>query len=280
MRPLALACLVATAAASPARPAPPPVAHVFVALCDNDHQGIVPVSRTLGDGDDPVRNLYWGARHGMRTFLERAPGWRRLRVERPTGGPVLERVVFRHQPTGLLLVADGYRGREIAAAMRDFLLAAAGRGPAEVLEVDGPAGRERLALAEAGLVAYVGHDGLMDGDNPEVRALLAALPERAPGATAKAAMVIACASRDWFAAPLRRAGAAPWLLTTGLLPAEAYSLEAAAVAWARGGAPAEAREAAARAFARWQQCSLAAARRLFAGPRAQLNTAPNSLPTR
>ncbi|HBH24362.1 MAG TPA: hypothetical protein DDY13_13175 [Cytophagales bacterium] len=35
--------------------------HVFVALCDNEHQGIVPVPNTLGNGKDPNSNLYWGA---------------------------------------------------------------------------------------------------------------------------------------------------------------------------------------------------------------------------
>ncbi len=32
--------------------------HVFVALCDNEHQGIVPVPKTLGDGKDACNNLY------------------------------------------------------------------------------------------------------------------------------------------------------------------------------------------------------------------------------
>ena len=35
-----------------------PLAHVFVALCVNVHQGIVPVAPHLGDGDDPAGNLY------------------------------------------------------------------------------------------------------------------------------------------------------------------------------------------------------------------------------
>jgi hypothetical protein len=35
------------------------VVHVFVALADNQHQGIIPVPAVLGNGVDPVRNLYW-----------------------------------------------------------------------------------------------------------------------------------------------------------------------------------------------------------------------------
>ena len=34
--------------------------HVFVALCDNQSQGIVPVPKQLGNGNDPGNNLYWG----------------------------------------------------------------------------------------------------------------------------------------------------------------------------------------------------------------------------
>ncbi|HST23582.1 MAG TPA: hypothetical protein VLR90_20895, partial [Blastocatellia bacterium] len=35
------------------------VIHVLVALCDNEHQGIVPVPAKIGNGDDPQNNLYW-----------------------------------------------------------------------------------------------------------------------------------------------------------------------------------------------------------------------------
>ena len=51
------------------------VIHVFVALCDNIHQGIVPVSATLGNGDDPARNLYWGAAFGVKTFFTKSKDW-------------------------------------------------------------------------------------------------------------------------------------------------------------------------------------------------------------
>jgi len=33
--------------------------HVFVSLCDNAKQGILPVPKTLGNGQDPKNNLYW-----------------------------------------------------------------------------------------------------------------------------------------------------------------------------------------------------------------------------
>ncbi|GAB4337265.1 MAG: hypothetical protein Kow0099_10580 [Candidatus Abyssubacteria bacterium] len=43
--------------------------YVFVALCDNEHQGIFPVPPKLGNGDDPANNLYWGAMYGVKTEM-------------------------------------------------------------------------------------------------------------------------------------------------------------------------------------------------------------------
>jgi hypothetical protein len=50
--------------------------HVFVALADNQNQGIVPVPARLGNGLDPDNNLYWGAAAGVKTFFTRSPDWR------------------------------------------------------------------------------------------------------------------------------------------------------------------------------------------------------------
>ncbi len=38
--------------------ATPKTVKVFVALCDNKTQGIVPVGEKIGNGDDPDANLY------------------------------------------------------------------------------------------------------------------------------------------------------------------------------------------------------------------------------
>jgi hypothetical protein len=40
----------------------PRVVHVFVALADNQHQGIVPVTVALGNGSDPARKTCIGER--------------------------------------------------------------------------------------------------------------------------------------------------------------------------------------------------------------------------
>src|SRR5262245_22434175 len=69
----------------------PIVVHVVVALCDNEHQGIVPVPKSLGQGRNPASNLYWGARYGVRTFLAREAGWKPREVARPADARILER---------------------------------------------------------------------------------------------------------------------------------------------------------------------------------------------
>ncbi len=46
------------------------VIHTLVGLCDNIHQGIVPVSESLGNGQDPKSNLYWGAAYGIKTYFQ------------------------------------------------------------------------------------------------------------------------------------------------------------------------------------------------------------------
>ena len=51
------------------------VAHVLVALCDNENQGIVPVPKTLGNGLDLRNNLYWGALYGIRTEFKKSANW-------------------------------------------------------------------------------------------------------------------------------------------------------------------------------------------------------------
>ncbi len=46
--------------------------HIIVALCDNKYQGIVPVPKTIGNGQDPKNNLYWGTAYGIKTYFKRS----------------------------------------------------------------------------------------------------------------------------------------------------------------------------------------------------------------
>ena len=50
--------------------------HVFVALCDNENQGIVKVPKGIGNGQDPGTNLYWGCGYGVKTVFTRDKSWK------------------------------------------------------------------------------------------------------------------------------------------------------------------------------------------------------------
>jgi hypothetical protein len=234
---------------------PSRVVHVFVALADNQHQGIAPVPAKLGNGDDPDQNLYWGSAYGVRTFFSRSRDWKLLAVRRNPGAAVLERCVFEHRTRSVYLVADAYRGSQIRQAIVDFLRSAAGANQEQISVQAG----SRLTLGAGGsalLVAYVGHDGLMDFQ-------LSDLPRRR-GDTHRQAIILACLSKAYFSEPLRVAGAHPLIWTTGLMAPEAYTLKSALDGWILGESDERIRERAAAAYHQYQRCGLTAARRLLA----------------
>ncbi|MCB9645805.1 MAG: hypothetical protein H6730_04285 [Deltaproteobacteria bacterium] len=263
--PLALCLAAAPSAAArmdaDAAAGRPLVAHVHVALADNAHQGISPVRPArLGEGRSPRANLYWGALYGVDRYLPRNGWTRRPTPPGPLPDGVLARAVFTQgglragRTVTWVVVADAWAGDRIQDTTAAFLRHAAGLDSV-ALRVPGVGPLE--AGGQAHVVAYVGHNGLMDFEVPD--------PDPAPSAPARAAVVLACASQPYFQARLEALGAQPLLLTTNLMAPEAYTLDAALVAWFGGGAPAQVHEAAAAAYARYQRrLSLPRARRLFA----------------
>ncbi|HXQ74754.1 MAG TPA: hypothetical protein VN844_29895 [Pyrinomonadaceae bacterium] len=229
-----------------------PVIHVFVALADNVNQGIVPVSASLGNGDNPTTNLYWGAAFGVKTFFSRNKEWELLSVTRNPTSTILERCVFKHRRTSTLLVADAYRGKEISQTTWDFLEAAGGK-PGEKLKIGNV---EFHTGGSADLVAYVGHNGLMDFK-------LAGDPKRRDDRQRRA-IILACASKSYFSPALQQSGATPLLWTTNLMAPEAYVLSAAIDGWMRKESDEQIRLRAADAYNKYQKCGLKAARGLFA----------------
>ena len=226
--------------------------HVFVALCDNKSQGIAPVSKVLGNGNDPENNLYWGAMYGTKTFLKRSRSWEVVLATKDLSGSVLERIVLKHRATGAHLVADAYRGARIKQAVEAFLNAAAGKNPT-ILTVGGTA---LGTHGKANLVAYVGHNGLMDFNATRPTRLDSSMP-------APAAIVLACKSKPYFQATLTKLGCKPLLLTTGLMAPEAYTLQSALEAWISGQGAVGMRTSAAKAYNKYQKCGIRGATRLF-----------------
>jgi hypothetical protein len=228
------------------------VIHVLVALCDNQYQGIVPVPARIGNGDDPENNLYWGAAFGIKTFFGKSADWSlAARIANPTP-QILDRCIFNHKTQSVFLIADAYRGREIKQCAQDFLEYAA----AKRVEPLQAGATEISGGAAADLIVYVGHNGLMDFE-------LTQYPD-GPAENSRDAIILACASKQYFEGPLRRTGARPLLWTTGLMAPEAYILKAAVDGWIRNEAGESIRARAARAYNTYQKCGMAGATRLFA----------------
>jgi hypothetical protein len=231
------------------------IIHVYVALCDNEHQGIIPVAAKLGNGDDPENNLYWGALYGVKTFFKRSEDWKLISSEKNLSDTILERCVFEHKTGKAFLVADAYRGSEIKKAIADFLDSASGRNK-KTLSVKEGSKIIQIQLGEdAQLVAYVGHDGLMDF---QLEVYPAGINEYGPDV-----IILACKSKQFFSEPLRKAKAKPLLWTTGLMAPEAYTLKSAVDAWITGESPQEVRMRAAKAYQHYQKCSSNAAMNLL-----------------
>jgi len=251
---------VAQASASGRNPAAAPqstkrnsgkLIHILVALCDNEHQGIVPVPARIGDGDDPANNLYWGARFGVKTFFKRVNDWKLVAETRNPRAEILERLVFKHQTKNVHLIADAYRGREIKRCVADFFEFSAGRA----VETINANSVDLYAGGGADLIAYVGHDGLMDFS-------LDSSPQKADDRQ-RDAIMLACLSKRYFAEPMRKAGSNPLLWTTGLMAPEAYVLKAAIDGWVLNEDGEGIRRRAATAYNQYQRCGLNAALRLF-----------------
>jgi hypothetical protein len=235
------------------------VVHVHVALCDNEHQGIVPVGKVLGNGKDPEHNLYWGAGYGVKTFFARSSEWSELTVVTQPKAPILRRAAFisKKLATPVIVVADAYDGERIDTALADFLAAAAGKRKLSVV-----VSKETTFTIEAGassdLVAWVGHDALMDFAVPSPPKLTTG--DRHPSG----AIVLACMSQKFFTPPLRAAGTDALLTTTNFMAPEAYSLDAAIRSWGAGGSASAVRTAAGKAYAQYQKISDGSGIGLFA----------------
>src|ERR1039457_4844635 len=100
--------------------------HVFVALCDNESQGIIPVPKKIGNGNDSDNNLYWGCGFGMRTYFKNATEWQFVTSIKNPNKVILERCIYKHKTKDAILVADAYKGTCMRDCLNDFFLSSAG----------------------------------------------------------------------------------------------------------------------------------------------------------
>ncbi|TMM59317.1 hypothetical protein FEE95_07755 [Maribacter algarum] len=225
--------------------------HVFVALCDNVNQGIVPVPRTLGDGQNPKTNLYWGALYGLKTHFKKSKDWTFLKVLKTENTQILERVLFKHKTTNTYLLADAYDGKYIKQTTIDFLNASSGSDEQKLKYEN----QELCFGGGADLLTYMGHDGLMEfslDENFEPQ-----------NAEKRDAIILACISKNYFKPYLKKTGANTLVWSTGLMSPEAYTLKWAIDGWILGESDAEVCERAAQAYNEYQKCGIRGARNLL-----------------
>ncbi|MBX7227067.1 MAG: hypothetical protein K1X55_13620 [Chitinophagales bacterium] len=224
--------------------------HLYVALCDNKYQGIVPVPKNIGNGQDADNNLYWGCAYGVRTYFKNSHEWTLVKTEKPDS-IILERLVFKNKSSDYYLVAEAYNGKYINKCTDAFLSASAGLLK-DTMTVNG---RIIGTNGNAALIAYIGHDGLMDFD-------LAGDYVNTDGIQRKT-IILACYSSQFFAPELQNANVQPLLWSTGLMSPEAYTLHDALSGYIAGKTSVQIRDLGASAYAKYQGCSKTAALRLL-----------------
>jgi len=219
--------------------------HVFVALCDNVNQGIVPVPEGIGNGQDPATNLYWGCGYGVKTYFSKHSGdWTLLKTVKNPKTNVLERLIFKHKTTNTYLLADAYDGAKIKACTIAFLKSSAGDFTCDLKVND----KILNFGGNSDLVAYIGHDGLMDFSlNLELKN---------KSTKKRDAIILACYSKEYFSSFIKVSGANPLIWTNGLMAPEAYTLEWALDGWVLNETDAQIKERAAQAYNHYQKCGI------------------------
>lgn len=236
----------------------PLVVEVHVPLCDNQFTRCG--NAKLGDGDNPDTNLYWSTTPGLGVwFARKGGGW--TRVFHATGGKdtgdpdVLELHVYRRTITTpaawrkrgapktyeVDLVIHGWRGSAIDKALAAYAADVSGQGTRTVTL----AGKTQLAAGGAArIVAFVGHNRLMDLDHFD-------WPKA--GDDIKGTIAIACHTKSYMKDDVPAATRVPLLMTNDFLFSNAAPLEAAVLAFARGGGYSAIRTDAATAYAAIQK---------------------------
>lgn len=206
---------------------------------------------TLGNGQDPKNNLYWGAAYGIKSYFRyKSPEWEYIKSWNPINPNILERSLFKHKTKNAMLIADAYNGAQIQKCTEDFLLASNGQNP-DIIELNDTT---MLFGGNADLVSYIGHDGLME---------FSVYPEFKNTNETKDAIILACYSKDFFQEHIKAANANPLVWSTHLMAPEAYTLKAAIDGWLLNETNLQIEERASQAYNKYQKCGIKGARNLL-----------------
>lgn len=223
---------------------------IYVALCDNDSQGIVPVkNRAICDGDDAARNIYWGTSGGLSGYLARK-GWRRMPTDSdavPSNGAVAVHAHWRGRRwvgrrlrslapgiprrVDVQIEALAYRGAAIRDAMADYI--------ADVHSVHSDD-------AAPHVIGYMGHNYLLDTDEPLIPPPASNPAEPAPVGV----FALSCFGHQSIRPSITRAGAAILLLNRGLTYPGAWTVDGLVEGLSRGADARRLHRIAAKHFAR------------------------------
>lgn len=225
--------------------------HIFVALCDNKYQGIVPVPTKIGNGQDPDNNLYWGCAYGIRSYFKKSKEWKFLKSEKNINDIVLERVIFKHTSKDYYLVADAYDGKYIKECTVDFLKSSSG-----IIKDTLNINNETIGiLGNSSLVSYIGHDGLMDFQLSE--------SFKNTDNQKRDVIILACYSKRFFSPHLSNSNVNPLVWSTNLMAPEAYVIHDAITGYVNNEDNQQIRNRAAKAYSKFQKCSEKAAKNLL-----------------
>lgn len=224
--------------------------HVFVALCDNKYQGIVPVPSKIGNGQDVKNNLYWSTAYGIKTYFKQSKEWQLIRSQN-IDSLILERVIFKHKTKNIYLIADAYNGKNIKECTIDFFKSCAYQYFDTLHLQNKIIGINGYSI----LSVYIGHDGLMDFS----------LENTFTNTTNKQkdAIILACVSKKYYAPYLKSTKAQPIMWSTGLMSPEAYTLHDALSSYINKEPNSKIIEKAAMAYTKYQKCSLNASKKLL-----------------
>jgi hypothetical protein len=229
----------------------PKTIHILVALCDNKFQGIVPVPAKIGNGQDPENNLYWGCAYGIKSYFKKSSEWKFIKSEKRKGN-ILERVIFKHASKDYYLIADAYDGKEIKSCTKDFLNSNSGS-----LKETTTINNKIIGLyGNSDLVAYIGHNGLMDFTLDETYANT--------DSKKRDCIILACKSRNYFSPYIKNAKSTPLVWTTQFMAPEAYTIHDALSGYVLNENAGQIHQRAAKAYSKFQKCSLKAASNLLA----------------
>ena len=226
--------------------------HVYVALCDNINQGIVPVPAAIGNGQDASRNLYWGAGYGVKNYFHRkSDNWTLIKTIKNPRNNILERIIFKNTTSNTYLIADAYDGAKIKECITDFLYASAGQKK-DTITIN----NIKLPISgSSDLLAYIGHNGLMefsiDTDFQSVND------------KKRDVIILACYSKEYFISLIKEFKANPLVWSRGLMSPEAYTLKWAIDGWLEKESNEQIVERARKAYHHYQKCGMRGATNLL-----------------